>query len=122
MASGAQTCSRPTSGENQRPNGVAACFRKNLASFSIARLVSGERACCSLDLIEVGLQICPGALNQRQGANWCATFFGELDQVVQVNAEFARGFDRTGVHVALPRDPSSSSRPGGSPSTPITLP
>jgi hypothetical protein len=26
--------------------------------------VSGERACCSLDQIEVGLQICAGPLNQ----------------------------------------------------------
>jgi hypothetical protein len=39
-----------------------------LVSFTIARLVSGGRACCSLDLIEVGLQICAGPLNQRKGA------------------------------------------------------
>jgi hypothetical protein len=82
---------------------LAACFRKNLVSFTIAQLVSGGRACCSLDLIEVGLQICAGPLNQRKGANWCATFSGELDQVVQVGAEFAGGFDRTGnTHLAFP--------------------
>src|ERR1700722_4480607 len=90
---------------------LAACFRKNLASFTIGRLVSGGRACCSLDLIEVGLQICANPLNQREGANGRATFFGELDQVVQVEAEFARGFDRTGnTHLALPRSPSSTRR------------
>ena len=33
---------------------------------------------------------------------WC--------EVVQVGAEFARGFDRTGVHVALPRSPSAARR------------
>jgi hypothetical protein len=36
-------------------------------------------------------------------------FFGEFDQVVQVGAEFARGFDRTGdTHLASPRSPSST--------------
>ena len=65
-----------------------------------------ESACFSLDLIEVGLQICAGPLNHRERANWCATLFGELDQVVQVVAEFARGFDRTGnTHLALPSAP-----------------
>jgi hypothetical protein len=65
-----------------------------------------ESVCFSLDLIEVGLQICAGPLNHRERANWCATLFGELDQVVQVGAEFARGFDRTGnTHLALPSAP-----------------
>jgi len=36
---------------------------------------------------------------------------GELDQVVQVLAEFARGFERTSnTHLALPRSPSSTRR------------
>jgi len=59
-----------------------------------ARWKRGGCASCLLDLIEIGLQIFAGPLNKRECANWCATIFGALDQVVQVGAEFVRGFDR----------------------------
>jgi len=47
--------------------------------------------------------VLPGMVARKHG-NRCATLFGEFYQVIQIDAEFACGFDRTGiVHLALPQ-------------------
>jgi len=71
-----------------------------------------RRARCLLDLIEIGLQIFAD-LNERECANWRTTISGALDQVVQIGAEFVRGFDRIAdTHLELPRSLARQTRIG----------